>query len=60
MPLLFVRGDADPFLPLAEQAELSHRVAGSRLLNLPFAGHDAQASEPEAVAAALLRFLAAA
>ncbi|MFO1144003.1 MAG: alpha/beta fold hydrolase [Amaricoccus sp.] len=58
VPVLFVRGDSDPFLPLAEQAELSQRVAGSRLLNLPFAGHDAQASEPEAVAAALLRFLA--
>jgi len=57
-PVLFVRGDADPFISRAEQAALSDRVAGSRLLNLPFAGHDAQASEPEAVAAAVLRFLA--
>jgi pimeloyl-ACP methyl ester carboxylesterase len=57
-PVLFVRGDADPFISRAEQAALADRVAGSRLLNLPFAGHDAHAGEPEAVAAAVLRFLA--
>lgn len=59
-PTLFVRGDEDPFIARAEQAELADRVTGSRLLTLPFAGHDAQKSEPEAVAAAVLRFLAAA
>lgn len=60
VPVLFVRGDGDPFISRGEQAELSDRVAGSRLLNLPFASHDAHATEPEAVAAALLRLLAAA
>jgi pimeloyl-ACP methyl ester carboxylesterase len=59
-PVLFVRGDGDPFVSRAEQAELADRIAGSRLLNLPFAGHDAQATEPETVAAAMLRFLAGA
>lgn len=56
-PTLFIRGDGDPFLPRAESAELADRVPGARLLNLPFAGHEAQADEPAAVAAAVLRFL---
>jgi pimeloyl-ACP methyl ester carboxylesterase len=59
-PVLFVRGDGDPFVSRAEQAELADRVAGARLLNLPFAGHDAQTGEPELVAAAVRRFLAGA
>jgi pimeloyl-ACP methyl ester carboxylesterase len=57
-PVLFVRGDSDPFVSRSEQAELADRVSGARLLNLPFAGHDAHASEPELVAAAVVRFLA--
>jgi pimeloyl-ACP methyl ester carboxylesterase len=56
-PVLFIRGDRDPFISRAESAELADRVAGARLLNLAFAGHDAHVDEPEAVAAALLRFL---
>jgi valacyclovir hydrolase len=56
-PVLFIRGDDDQFISRAEQAELADRVPGARLLNLPFAGHDAQVGEPEAVAAAVLRLL---
>jgi pimeloyl-ACP methyl ester carboxylesterase len=56
-PVLFIRGDADPFLSRDESAALADRVPAARLLNLPFAGHEAQADEPEAVAAAILRFL---
>jgi pimeloyl-ACP methyl ester carboxylesterase len=57
-PVLFVRGDGDPFVSRSEQAELADRVPGARLLHLPFAGHDAHVGEPERVAAAVLRFLA--
>jgi pimeloyl-ACP methyl ester carboxylesterase len=57
-PVLFIRGDGDPFVSRAAQAEMTDRVRGARLLNLPFAGHDAQAGEPDQVAAAVLRFLA--
>ena len=40
-----------------ETAILADLIPGAKLLNLPWAGHEAQAGAAEAVAAAVLRFL---
>lgn len=57
-PVLLIRGDEDRVVARVETAILADLIPGARLLNLPWAGHEAQADAPEAVAAMLLRFLA--
>ncbi|PJN95941.1 hypothetical protein CNY89_05510 [Amaricoccus sp. HAR-UPW-R2A-40] len=57
-PVLLIRGDEDRVVARVETAILADLIPGARLLNLPWAGHEAQADAPEAVAAILLRFLA--
>ena len=56
-PTLLIRGDADQVVARVETAILADLIPGAKLLNLPWAGHEAQADAPEAVAAAVLRFL---
>lgn len=57
-PTLLMRGDADPFASRAETVALADRIAGSRVLNLPWAGHGLQVDAPGLVADLLRRFLA--
>jgi pimeloyl-ACP methyl ester carboxylesterase len=57
-PVLLIRGDEDRVVARVETAILADLIPGARLANLPWAGHEAQADAPEAVAAILLRFLA--
>lgn len=56
-PTLLIRGDEDRVVARVETAIMADLIPGARLLNLPWAGHEAQADAPEAVAAAVLRFL---
>lgn len=56
-PVLLIRGDEDRVAARVEAAILADLIPGARLLNLPWAGHEAQADAPEAVAAMALRFL---
>lgn len=58
-PLLVVHGDEDFLVSRRQAFELSDRVAGARLLNLPFAAHTVLEDQPEAVIPALQAFLAA-
>lgn len=46
-PLLIVRGANDHLVPLEDVAELRGKVAGSKLVNIPFAGHTAFADQKE-------------
>jgi pimeloyl-ACP methyl ester carboxylesterase len=39
-PTLVVAGDRDPFVPIAQAAELAGQVRDGRLLILPDVGHD--------------------
>jgi oxidoreductase len=55
-PTLLIRGDADELCSLQELAALQQRIAGSALLNAPFAGHDAQRDAPALLAPALAAF----
>ena len=57
-PLLVVHGDEDFLVSRHQAFELSDRVAGARLLNLPFATHTVLEDQPEAVIPALQAFLA--
>jgi pimeloyl-ACP methyl ester carboxylesterase len=56
-PLLLLRGDRDPFFSRADALGLAERVAGARVVEIPFAGHGVQEEAPALVAALLTRFL---
>lgn len=45
-PLLLVRGDDDPLVPLEPLLRLRERVRGAHLLNIPFAAHVAFEPQP--------------
>ena len=55
--LLVVRGDDDRLVSRANAAELADRVTGAKLLNLPFADHSVQESQPQYLLATLNEFL---
>ncbi|MDO4706749.1 MAG: alpha/beta hydrolase [Comamonadaceae bacterium] len=55
-PTLLIRGDRDELCNLQELAELQQRIAGSTLLNLPFANHAVQAKWPDTVSTFLNTF----
>ncbi|MCD9031971.1 alpha/beta hydrolase [Luteimonas sp. Y-2-2-4F] len=57
-PLLVVRGDEDPLVSRRHAAELADRVAGARLLNLPYAGHSPHEERPDWLLPPLEAFLA--
>jgi pimeloyl-ACP methyl ester carboxylesterase len=56
-PLLIVRGDDDHLLSREAVVELSRSVKGSRLLNIPFAGHVAFEDQKEIFMISLSEFL---
>lgn len=57
-PLLVVHGDEDFLVSRAQAFDLAARVAGARLLNLPFASHTVLEDRPGEVLPALLEFMA--
>ncbi len=57
-PLLVVHGDDDALLTRQAVVDVAGRVAGARLLNVPFAGHPVQKDQPLLFSTAMGRFLA--
>lgn len=57
-PLLAIRGDEDPLVSRASVFELAEQVPGAKLLNIPFAGHEAHKDQAEVVMASVNRFVA--
>lgn len=55
---LVVRGDDDPLVSRATTFELVEQLPHARLLNVPFAGHEAHKDQPELIGRILVRFLA--
>ncbi|MGC8400168.1 alpha/beta fold hydrolase [Enterobacter mori] len=55
--LLVVRGDEDQLVSRVNAVELADRVAGAKLLNLPFADHSVQESQPQWLLPVLDAFL---
>jgi pimeloyl-ACP methyl ester carboxylesterase len=58
VPTLIVWGRRDRLIPAEEGERLRSRIAGSRLVVLPDAGHLPQREEPEALSRAIAGFLA--
>lgn len=56
-PLLIVRGDDDPLVPLSGVVELRGLVESSKLLNIPFAGHAAFDDQKDIFLMSLRQFL---
>jgi pimeloyl-ACP methyl ester carboxylesterase len=57
LPVLIVRGDADPYLSAAIAEKLHREIPGSKLLRTPTASHFIQEDEPEWLANSLREFL---
>jgi len=57
MPVLILRGDADPFLSAAISEKLHAEIPGSELRRIVTGGHFIQEDEPEWVSTHLLQFL---
>jgi pimeloyl-ACP methyl ester carboxylesterase len=57
-PTQILWGEADRWIPPERGRRLSQLIPGARLITVPDAGHLLQEDAPEAVVAALLRFLA--
>lgn len=57
-PTQILWGEADRRIPPERGRRLSQLIPGARLITVPDAGHLLQEDAPEAVLAALLRFLA--
>lgn len=57
VPTLITRGSHDPLFSLGEATSLQERIPEAEFLNIPFAGHAAQAEAPEILAAAIGIFL---
>ncbi|MBA3458219.1 MAG: alpha/beta fold hydrolase [Deltaproteobacteria bacterium] len=55
---LIVVGDEDVATPLPRAEKIAHAIAGSRLVQIPRAGHSSPVEEPAAVTAAIESFLA--
>lgn len=58
MPVLVMRGDADPFLGSMISERLAADIPGARLMKIPTAGHFMQIDEPELVTRLVLDFCA--
>ncbi|MBA6115008.1 alpha/beta hydrolase [Pseudomonas sp. NC26] len=55
--VLIVRGDDDRLVSRANSMELAERVPGAKLLNIPFADHSVQESQPKWLLCVLDEFL---
>ena len=56
MPVLIIRGDADPYLGAAIAERLHQEIPGSRLVRIATGGHWIQEDEPQQTAQALIAF----
>ena len=54
---LMIRGDSDPFLPLANCARIHEELPNSHFLNIPFSGHVAHVDQADIVGMLVNRFL---
>ena len=57
LPVLIVRGQADPYLSSAISEKLSREIPGARLLAVPTGGHYLMLDEPALLAGEILRFI---
>jgi len=57
LPVLIIRGDADPYLSSMIAEKLHDEIPGSRLTRIETASHFAQMDEPEVIAKELLGFM---
>lgn len=60
LPVLIIRGDADPYLSRAIADKLHNEIPNSKLMLIPTASHFIQEDEPEQTAAAIVDFIGAA
>ncbi len=56
LPVLIIRGDADPYLGATIAEKLHREIPGSRLVRIPTGGHFIQEDEPERIARELIAF----
>lgn len=56
VPVLIIRGDADPYLGAAISEKLHREIPGSQLVRVPTGGHFIQEDEPEQIAKELIGF----
>jgi pimeloyl-ACP methyl ester carboxylesterase len=56
VPVLIIRGDADPYLSLRISQKLHSEIPGSRLIRIATGSHFIQEDEPEMIVEAVLRF----
>jgi len=54
IPVLIIRGDADPYLGATIAEKLHREIPGSRLVRIPTGGHFIQEDEPEQIARELI------
>ena len=57
LPVLIVRGDADPYLSLEISEKLHDEIPGSRLIRIPTGGHFIQFDEPEFLTKIISEFI---
>ncbi len=56
IPVLIIRGDADPYLCATISEKLHREIPGSRMVRIPTGGHFIQEDEPEKIAGELIDF----
>jgi len=56
IPVLIIRGDADPYLGATISEKLHREIPGSRLVRIPTGGHFMQEDEPERIAGEMIAF----
>jgi pimeloyl-ACP methyl ester carboxylesterase len=56
IPVLIIRGDADPYLGATISEKLHREITGSRLVRISTGGHFIQEDEPEQIAEELIAF----
>ena len=57
MPILIIRGEADPYLSSIISDRLHHEIPHSRLVTIPTGGHFLMIDEPERVSSLVLEFV---
>ena len=59
MPVLIVRGDADPYLSRSIAEKLAANIPGSKLVIIPTGSHFVQEDEPALLAREITQFYSA-
>ncbi|MDF2798809.1 MAG: putative hydrolase, alpha/beta hydrolase fold domain protein, partial [Devosia sp.] len=57
VPTLVLVGDSDPLTPPERAREIAEGIAGAELVVVPDCGHASTIEQPEAVNAALIRWI---